>query len=378
MRIPRFLKKEVIKKLEPNKVVVLYGARQVGKTTLVKEILKDFDNKDYMFLSGEDIDVRRWLSSQSVSTLKRFIGSIKLLVIDEAQKVDQIGLNLKLIVDHIEGIKVVTTGSSSFELANQVGEPLVGRKWQFILYPISQLELQDVENKHETASNICDRLIYGSYPDVVTAVGIKEKKEIISNIVNGYLYRDILEFEEVKKSQKIIDILKLIAFQIGQEVSLHEIGNSVNLDSRTVERYLDLLEKAFIVKRVYGFSRNLRKEISKTSRFYFYDNGIRNAIIENFNDLDTRNDIGQLWENYLFMERMKRNEYKNISANIYFWRTWDKKEIDLIEEREGKLFGYEFKWGEKSGAKAPKDWINTYKNASYEVVNKENYLDFIL
>ena len=267
--------------------------------------------------------------------------------------------------------------TSSFEVPNQVGEPLVGRKWQFILYPISQLELQDVENKHETASNICDRLIYGSYPDVVTAVGIKEKKEIISNIVNGYLYRDILEFEEVKKSQKIIDILKLIAFQIGQEVSLHEIGNSVNLDSRTVERYLDLLEKAFIVKRVYGFSRNLRKEISKTSRFYFYDNGIRNAIIENFNDLDTRNDIGQLWENYLFMERMKRNEYKNISANIYFWRTWDKKEIDLIEEREGKLFGYEFKWGEKSGAKAPKDWINTYKNASYEVVNKENYLDFI-
>lgn len=378
MHILRYLKKEIINKLEPNKGVIIYGARQVGKTTLVKEILKNFDSKDYMFLSGEDRDVRVWLASQSVSTLKRFIGSTKLLVIDEAQKIDQIGLNLKLIVDHIEGIKVIATGSSSFELSNQVGEPLVGRKWQFTLYPISQLELQDTENKHETFSNISDRLIYGSYPDVVTAIGIKEKKEIINSIVDGYLYKDVLEFEEVKKSQKIIDILKLIAFQIGQEVSLHEIGNSVNLDSRTVERYLDLLEKVFIVKRVRGFSRNLRKEVTKTSRFYFYDNGIRNAIIENFNDLNTRNDVGQLWENYLFMERMKRNEYKNISANIYFWRTWDKKEIDLVEEREGKLFGYEFKWGEKVDAKAPKDWVNTYDNASYEVINKENYLDFIL
>lgn len=378
MHIPRYLKKQIIKKLEPNKVVVLYGARQVGKTTLVKEILKDFDSKEYLFLSGEDRDVRSWFASQSVSTLKRYIGSTKLLIIDEAQKVDQIGLNLKLIVDHIDGIKVIATGSSSFELAHQVGEPLVGRKWQFTLYPISQLEMQNIENKHETLSNISDRLIYGSYPDVITTLGIKEKKEIINSIVDGYLYRDILEFEEIKKSQKIIDILKLIAFQIGQEVSLHEIGNSINLDSRTVERYLDLLEKVFIVKRVRGFSRNLRKEITKTSRYYFYDNGIRNAVVGNFNDLDTRNDIGQLWENYLFMERMKRNEYKGIDTNVYFWRTWDKKEIDLVEEREGKLFGYEFKWSEKNKTKAPKDWLETYDNAEYKVVNKDNYLDFIL
>lgn len=375
MHIPRYIKKEIIAKLQPNKVVVLYGPRQVGKTTLTKEILNEIREK-YMFVSGEDRDAQSWLSSQSVETLKRFIGDTKLLVIDEAQKINEIGLNLKLIVDHIEGIRVMATGSSSFELAHQVGEPLVGRKWQFTLYPIAQLELGGVENVHESSARLPDRLIYGSYPDVVSAQGIKEKREILEHIVDGSLYRDLLQFNEVKKSQKIIDILKMIAFQIGQEVSLHEIGNAVDLDSRTVEKYLDLLEKVFVVKRVHGFSRNLRKEITKTSRYYFYDNGIRNALIGNFNEIASRNDIGQLWENYLFMERMKRNEYLGERPNVYFWRTWDKKEIDLVEEKNGKLFGYEFKWTEKKVA-PPKEWLETYENATYNVIYRDNYLDFV-
>lgn len=392
--IQRFLKKELINKLEPNKVVVIYGPRQVGKTTLLKEILSGM-KEEYMYLSGEDRNVRSWLSSQSIQVLTDNIGSKRLIAIDEAQKVEQIGLNLKLIVDHIPGIKVIATGSSSFELAKQVGEPLVGRKWQFTLYPIAQLELNKMEEKYQTRDKLPSRLIYGSYPAVITSEDQEKKTEILNSIVDNYLYRDLFEFEEIRKAQKILDILRLLAFQIGQEVSFHEIGTKLGLDLRTVEKYLDLLEKVFVIKRVFGFSRNLRKEITKNSRFYFFDNGIRNAIINNFNTLETRNDIGQLWENYLFMERLKKQHYLKIFTNNYFWRTYDQKEIDLVEEREGKLFGYEFKWNggpaiaksktvkadrtssPKSKFKPPKIWLETYKNAEYHVIDPENYLDFI-
>ncbi|MBU2474480.1 ATP-binding protein [Patescibacteria group bacterium] len=377
MHISRFVKNNILKKLQPNKVVVLYGPRQVGKTTLTKKILKDIKEK-YLFLNGENQSAQKWLSSQEVDILKQYIGDYKFLVIDEAQKIDRIGINLKLIVDHFDGIKILATGSSSFELANQIGEPLVGRKWQFTLYPIAQLEMQKYENRFETNNNLNSRLIYGCYPDVINGKSNQDKSDILNEIIDSYLYRDLLEFDEIKKSQKIIDILKHLAFQIGQEVSLQELASAINLNLRTVEKYLDLLEKTFVIKRVYGFSRNLRKEITKMSRFYFFDNGIRNAIIKNFNSLDLRNDIGQLWENYLFMERLKRNEYKNIHSNIYFWRTYDQKEIDLIEEREGKLFGYEFKYSPNKKVKPPKDWIETYDNAEFEVVNNKNYLNFIL
>jgi uncharacterized protein len=375
-KVNRYIKNDILRKLQPNKVVVLYGPRQVGKTTLIKEILKDI-KEDHLLLNGENKSVQKWLSSQEVSILKQYIGNYKLLVIDEAQKVDKIGINLKLIVDNFEGIKVLATGSSSFELANQIGEPLVGRKWQFTLYPIAQLELAEYENRGDMENKLDSRLIYGSYPDVVKVEAFDEKRDILNEIVDSYLYRDLLEFNEIKKSQKIIDILKNIAFQIGSEVSLQELSSAVSLNARTVEKYLDLLEKTFVIKRVYGFSRNLRKEVVKMSKYYFYDNGVRNAVIQNFNALDLRNDAGQLWENYLFMERLKRNEYKNISSNIYFWRTYDQKEIDLIEEREGKLFGYEFKYGDKK-VKPPKDWTETYKNASFAVINKENYLEFLM
>ncbi len=282
-------------------------------------------------------------------------------------------------MDHIPEIRVIVTGSSSFELANQIGEPLVGRKWQFTLYPIAQLELNNYENSSETLKNLEERIIYGSYPEVISSIGYDEKRDILREIKDGYLYKDLLMFAGIKKADKIHTVLQKLAFQIGKEVSLNEIGNSVGLNSRTVENYLDLLEKVFIIKRVTGFSRNLRKEITKTSRYYFYDNGIRNVLINNFNALNARSsdEVGMLWENYLFMERLKKTEYQNIHMNRYFWRTWDRKEIDLIEEYDGELYGYEFKWKNKKTSKTPKEWINTYENAHYEVINRENYLDFI-
>ena len=355
--------------------MIVYGPRQVGKTTLIKEILEEV-KEDYLFVSGEDRMVLPWLGSGSIEKLKEYVGAKKLLVVDEAQKVPEIGLNFKLIVDHLPGVKILATGSSSFELAHQVGEPLVGRKWQFFLYPIAQLELSALESRHQTEARLESRLIYGSYPDVATSDDVLKKREILNAIVDQYLYKDLLMFDEIRKSQKIIDILKLIAFQIGKEVSLHEVGQSVHLNLRTVEKYLDLLEKAFVVKRVQGFARNLRKEMSKSSRYYFYDNGVRNAIINNFNDLKTRNDVGELWENYLLMERMKKQEYHKIYANNYFWRTYDQKEIDLVEERDGKLYGYEFKWGDKQ-ANPPKTWLVMYKEAEFITINQGNYLEFV-
>jgi predicted AAA+ superfamily ATPase len=376
--IDRYIKDKIIAKLQAGKVVVIYGARQVGKTTLVNKILEEI-NEEYMYITGESADTRKWMSSESITTLKKNIGDSKFLIIDEAQMIDEIGRNLKLIVDHIPDLKIIATGSSSFELANQVGEPLVGRKWQFNLYPIAQLELDKYENNLETKKTLGDRLIYGAYPEALLADGSQNKEDVLESIIDGDLYKDILAFAGIKKADKIHIILQKLAFQIGKEVSLNEIGESVGLDSRTVESYIDVLEKVFIIKRVTGFSRNLRKEITKTSRYYFYDNGIRNAIIGNFNTLDVRSadDLGQLWENYLFMERLKKNKYKKTRAKMYFWRTWDQKEIDIVEDRGGKLYGYELKWNPKKQPKAPKDWLGTYDNASYEVVNRDNYLEFV-
>lgn len=383
MYIERFIKKDILNFLKPNKVVVIYGPRRVGKTTLIKKIIeelkknKGLKEQDYLFLSGEFIETQEWLSSQSLNILKENIRNKKLLIIDEAQKIPNIGLNLKLIVDHMDGVKVLATGSSSFDLANQVGEPLVGRKWQFTLYPIAQLELSPIESHQETIANLKNRIVYGSYPDIITSKSNRDKELFLEEIVNSYLYKDIIELDGIKKSRKIIKILTMLAFQIGQEVSIKEIANAVDLDIRTVDKYIDLLEKSFVIKYVGGFSRNLRKEVTKNGRYYFYDNGIRNAVIKNFNEPELRNDVGQLWENYIFMERLKKTDYEKISLNRYFWRTWDKKEIDIVEERKGKLYGYEVKWSNKKRPKPPKDWLKNYDNAEYEVINRENYLKFI-
>jgi len=363
------------KLLTENKVIVIYGSRRVGKTTLLKIFLEE-NKEPYLLLNGEDLETRERVNVQSIEKLKSLIGEKRLLIIDEAQKIENIGLNLKIMVDHIEGLKIIATGSSSFDLARQIGEPLVGRKFTLLMYPLAQLEISQTETKLETAANLENRLIYGSYPEIVTTNDNFFNQESLKEIINSYLYKDILELEGIKHSSKIYRLLQLLAFQIGKEVSLNELGRQLEMNRATVDKYLDLLEKSFVIKSVMGFSRNLRKEVVKNNRYYFYDNGIRNALIGNFNTLNARDDVGMLWENYLVMERLKKQEYLRIHSNNYFWRTYDQKEIDWVEERDGKLFGFEIKWGDKK-IKPIKLWLQTYKNASLEVINRDNYLEFI-
>ena len=375
MYIPQQQLKYIFEYLLPQKAVIIYGPRRCGKTTLLKELLKQVKEK-YIFVSGEDITVQNYLSSQSIEKLKSFIGEHKLVIIDEAQKIQNIGVNIKLILDHINGIKVIATGSSSFDLAKQIGEPLTGRKYTLRMFPIAQLELNNIQTRAETESLLEQRLIYGSYPEVVLAKSDLQRADYLREMISSSLYKDILELDGVRHSDKLVRLLQLLAFQIGKEVSYAEVGQQLGMSKNTVDRYLDLLEKAFVIFKLNGFSRNLRKEISKNSRYFFYDVGIRNALINNFNSLLVRNDTGLLWENYIIMERIKKQEYSRISANNYFWRTYDQKEIDFIEEREGKLYGYEIKWSASKG-KLPKEWLETYLESIYEVINKDNYLDFI-
>ncbi|MGD9303375.1 MAG: ATP-binding protein [Desulfobacterales bacterium] len=362
--------------IAPGKVVVIYGARRVGKTTLLNKFIENKGTSDILFVNGDDIVARQYLESQSIEKLRDFVGHASLLIVDEAQYVEKIGLNLKLIVDHVPNIKVIATGSSSFELAKDVGEPLTGRKFVLKLFPLAQMEISQIEKRHETQSNLEARLLFGSYPEVVTTRNNQQREEYLREIISSYLFKDILALEGIRYSNKLVRMLQLLAFQIGKQVSLTELGRQLGMSKNTVERYLDLLEKVFVIFRLSGFSRNLRKEITKNHRFFFCDVGIRNAIIGNFNPLEIRNDVGQLWENYVITERLKRQEYLREAANSYFWRTYDKKEIDLVEERQGNLFGYEIKWA-KARVKAPKDWQKTYKSAGFEIINKENYLQYI-
>jgi hypothetical protein len=375
--INRFYSSRITKNLHSNKVLVVYGPRQVGKTTLIKNYLKSYKGKVYQS-TGEDAALKDILYSEKFSTIIPFFSDYDLLFIDEAQKIENIGQSLKIIVDQIPGIKIIATGSSSFDLSNKIGEPLVGRQNILKLFPISSLEIKNQFGAAHTMSQLDNFMIFGSYPEIINIKGPQQKIDYLSSLRNSYLLKDILELTNIKNSKKILDLLKLVAHQIGQEVSIQELGNNLDMSKNTVESYLDLLEKSFIVFNIRGFSKNLRKEISKTSRYYFFDNGVRNAVINNFNPLDMRSDkeIGQLWENYLFIERFKKQEYKKITSNNYFWRTWNQKEIDLVEEREGKLFGYEFKWGNKI-PKPPQIFLDTYPNSTYQVINKENYLQFI-
>ncbi len=364
--------------LQPGKVVIIYGARQVGKTTLVKKFLETIaaDVSKILFVNGDDIIVRQFLESQSINKLRDFVGDHSLLVIDEAQYVEKIGLNLKLIVDHIPSIKIIATGSSSFDLAKDLGEPLTGRKFTLKLFPLSQMEISQVEKPHETLANLESRLIYGSYPEVVTMQNNRLREEYLNEMVSSYLFKDILELNGIRHSNKLVRLLQLLAFQVGKDVSLNELGTQLEMSKNTVERYLELLEKVFVIYRRSSFSRNLRKEITKNQRYNFYDTGIRNALIRNFNPIAIRNDVGELWENYVITERMKKQEYLREKVDSYFWRTYDKKEIDLIEETGGELHGYEIKWQNVS-VKAPPEWQNQYAQASFEVIHQENYLSFI-
>lgn len=366
------------KKVLQNKVLILLGARRVGKTELIKNYLKNIPAESYLQLNGEDIHDATLLQERSVANYKRLLANIDLLVVDEAQTIPNIGLILKLIVDSIDGIKIIATGSSIFDLNNNLGEPLVGRKNTLYLFPLAQMEFGTKENYKQIIENLEERLLFGGYPELIQYQDWEQKKEYLNEIINSYLLKDILVFEGIKQADKIYNLLRLIAYQVGKEVSLQELGNQLQLSKNTVYTYLDLLSKVFIIFKVEGFSRNLRKEIVKSSRWYFYDNGIRNGIINNFNRLDFRNDIGDLWENYLAVERLKKQHYQKIQTNNYFWRTYDQQELDWLEERGEALSGFEFKWNSTKKSKIPAAFAKAYPDATFEVISRSNYLDFIL
>jgi predicted AAA+ superfamily ATPase len=362
--------------LKKGKVLVIFGPRQVGKTTLLKDFLSKTHLK-YRLDNGEDFRIAELFSSRDPDRISEYAKGYELVVIDEAQKIPDARSGLKMLIDNNPDLMVIATGSSSFDLAGTVGEPLTGRKRTLTMFPVSQIELSEMFNRYDLKDMLEEFLIYGSYPEVVEAKSKDEKSRIVTELTHSYLLKDIIAFDRIKNSRVIFDLLRLLAFQTGSEVSLSEIAKNLGIDGKTVGRYIDILEKSFVIFRLTGFSRNLRKEIVKKNKYYFYDTGIRNALIANFNPLDIRNDAGELWENFVLIERFKRNTYKNEILNSYFWRTWNQQEIDLVEEKGGWLSGYEFKYGKKT-PKAPDLWTETYSNASFEVINRENYFDFIL
>jgi len=371
--VSRIIKTRIMAALKPGKVIGLFGARRTGKTVLMEEIIHEMNDKKILLVHGENLDVSEILSSQRTAVLKKFVSGYDFLFIDEAQKIPNIGANLKLLVDTIGNIGVFVTGSSTFDLHRKIGEPLTGRGTNFNLFSFAQVELQ--ENFLQAKEHLEDRLIFGLYPQVVLAENKEEKIDVLESIKNGYLLKDILELDNLKDSLFIINLLRLLAFQIGNDVSITELAGTLRVNRKTVERYLELLQKCFIIFSYQGFSRNLRKEISKSPRFYFWDNGIRNAVIANYNILPSRDDVGRLWENYCVAERLKMNHYSGKMANYYFWRTYDQKEIDLIEESNGLLSGFEFKWGTKK-TKAPEEFLSTYENSTFNVITPDNYLEF--
>ncbi len=365
--------------VRPGKVIVLYGARRVGKTTLLKHYIMKYlnGNTEYLFVTGDDIHIQEYLSSQSIEKLREFIGKSKILIIDEAQYIKQIGLNLKLIVDNLPDIQIIASGSSSFDLSKQVGEPLTGRQYHIKQFPLAEKEIAYIEKPHEIKAHLESRLIYGSYPEVILINDNQIRQEYLKELINSYLFKDILELENIRSSEKLVKILRLIAYQIGKEVSYNELGTQLGMSKNTIEKYLDLLEKVFVIFKRTGFSRNMRKVISKNCRYYFYDIGIRNALIDNFKPLSLRDDIGQLWENYIISERYKIHEYNRDFVSSYFWRTYDRAEIDLVEEKDEELSAFEIKWNKKQVA-IPLKWKQSYPDSPIKAINKENYLHYIL
>ena len=376
-QIQRALLPQIEQRLKPQKVMMIFGPRRVGKTYLLKQIVQRFDGKS-LVLNGEDADSVAMLEPVSIANYRHVLEGVDLLAIDEAQHVPDIGKKLKLIVDEIPGIRVIASGSSSFDLKNQAGEPLVGRGTQFILLPFSQREIATMESPIESMRNLETRLLYGSYPEVVASESFAEKKEYLGDIVESYLLKDILAVDGVKNSAKMRDLLRLVAYQMGNELSYEEIGKQLGISKNTVERYLDLLQKVFVLYRLGGYSKNLRKEVAKSSKWYFLDNGVRNAVIRNFEPYQLRSDDerGALWENYIITERMKRNHNERLGLEYYFWRTYDRQEIDLIETGSGVMNAFEMKSGKKTPS-APKAFANAYPQAQFAAININNYLDYI-
>ncbi len=319
--------------------MVIYGPRRAGKTTLVKSYLEKSPFK-YKLDSGDNLRTREIIGSEDIPLIKEYLSGYELYVIDEAQKIPKVGSGLKIITDSLPDLRLIATGSSSFEISGQIGEPLTGRKNQITLFPLSQKELLGNGNRFELKEKLPEFLVFGSYPEIATLSEKEKKIGRLKELAESYLFKDILELDKIKNSKTILDLLRLVSFQIGSEVSLNELGRQLGVDTKTVSRYLDLLEKSFVLRNLRGYSRNLRKEITKKSKYFFLDNGIRNAVISNFNDLPLRDDIGRLWENFLVSERLKKQQNEPLYSNNFFWRTWDRQELDWLEEREGRLFAY--------------------------------------
>ena len=372
--IQRIIKPKLIENLKGGNVTILLGARRTGKTFLMNQIIDDLKDYRILKLNGEDFDIMEVLSSGKTSVLNALVADYDYLFIDEAQNIPNIGKNLKLLVDTRNDLAVFATGSASFDLKNKTGEPLTGRSRTFVLLPFAASEVSNDFISSRQELNLS--LIYGSYPQVFNEINLNEKRSFLEDLKNSYLLKDILVLNNLKDNLFIMNLLKLIAYQIGKDISYNELANSLDTTVKTIQRYLDLLEKTFVIFRLYGYSKNLRKEVSKSPRFYFWDNGIRNAVISNFNLLDSRQDVGQLWENYCISERIKISKYNNKFANYYFWRTYDQQEIDLIEEVDANISAFEFKFGNRK-VKTPKAFKDNYPDAVFTTINKDNFFDYL-
>lgn len=371
--IDRFLSETIKNKLFKGKVIILLGARQVGKTTLLKEILTK--NEGVLWLNGDEMQVQNLFNNASADRLLSEFGNHKIVILDEAQRIKDIGLRLKLIADSDSDIQVIATGSSSFDLANKVNEPLTGRKWEYRMFPLSFGEMVAHHGKMKEMRMLPRRIVYGYYPEVVMNDG--NEVEILKLLTDAYLYKDILSWENIKHPDKLQILLRALAYQVGSQVSFNELSQMCSLDNKTVERYVTLLEQCYIIFRLPSFSRNLRHELKTSRKIYFYDNGIRNALIADFNAPEIRQDIGALWENFVIAERMKNNEYHHRWVNSYFWRTKQQQEVDYLEEGGGKLTAYEIKWNPRAKASLTITFTEAYPNTDFHVITPENITDFL-
>jgi uncharacterized protein len=372
--IKRAIYQQIIENLFKGKAIIITGPRQVGKTTLLQAIMAESKSK-VLYLNCDEPDIRPMLENASSTSLNALVGNNALILIDEAQRVKNIGLTLKLLVDNFKEIQIIATGSSALELANEINEPLTGRKREYHLYPFSTSEMVANSSILQETRLLEQRMIYGFYPDIVNSPG--EAQPNLLDLANNYLYKDVLSLQDVRKPALLERLVTALALQIGNEISYTEIGQTIGADNKTIDRYVELLEKCFVVFQLGGFSRNLRNEIKKGKKIYFYDNGIRNAIIKNFSPLSLRQDTGALWENFLVSERKKANHYANHYVNSYFWRTHQQQEIDMIEETGGKLYAWEFKWNEKAKVKIPASFLEAYPGSITGTVDRQNYMEFL-
>jgi uncharacterized protein len=372
--ITRIISEDIRSRFFKNKAIIIIGPRQTGKTTLIRELCRTREESQ-LWLNGDELAVRDRLQNASLPQLRTIVGDNKILVVDEAQRIENIGLTLKLIVDNFPDVQLIASGSSSFEIAEKVNEPLTGRKWEYRLFPFSFLELVNNDGLIAENQQIENRLIFGSYPDVINNPG--DEANVLSLLTDSFLYKDLFAYEKIKKPGILINLLKALALQLGNEVSYNELAQIIGIDKETVDRYIDALEKSFVIFRLNSFSRNLRNELRRSRKIYFYDNGIRNAILANYTSVNLRTDAGALWENYFISERMKYIHYSKLFGNSYFWRTAQQQEIDYIEDRSGRLEAFELKWIIKKTASLPATFMKAYPNSIFSVITPGNYSSFL-